>query len=277
MISERSKGIGRKVDSFIKTMLIFAAIIVLIVIILVPLAAIFARAFDKGVVFYLQVISDAAALEATLLTLKVMAFSVPINAMFGIIFAWTVTKYRFRGRNFLVTLIDLPFAISPIVAGLMLVLLFSTSHGLLGELLRRLDWQIMFSTPGIIIATIFVTVPFVARELIPIMESQGSIEEEAALILGASGWKTFWFVTIPNIRWGLFYGMILTAARSAGEFGAVSVVSGHIRGLTNTLPLHVEILYNEYQFSAAFSVATLLSLIGIINLIVKKFAEAKSI
>lgn len=214
-------------------------------------------------------------MKAIKLTLLTMAFVVPINTVFGVTAAWAVSKFKFRGKNLLVTVIDLPFAISPVVAGLIFVLLFSTSHGLFGPLLNAWGIKVIFAPPGIILATLFVTVPFVARELIPLMDAQGTAEEEAALTLGASGFKTFLLVTLPNIKWALLYSVILTAARSAGEFGAVSVVSGHIRGLTNTVPLHVEILYNEYKFSAAFAVASLLTVIAIINLIIKNIADWK--
>jgi sulfate transport system permease protein len=240
-----------------------------------PLIAIFVKAFDKGVNVYLASISHPDALAAIKLTLLVVLMTVPLNAIFGVAAAWAMTKFDFKGKNVLITIIDLPFAVSPVIAGLVFVLLFG-SHGLFGPWFFENDMKIIFAVPGIVLATIFVTLPFVARELIPLMQAQGSAEEEASLTLGASGWKTFILVTLPNIKWGLLYGIILCNARAIGEFGAVSVVSGHIRGLTNTMPLHIEILYNEYQFSAAFAVASLMSILAIITLIVKNFIEWKT-
>ncbi len=251
------------------------ALLFFTVMLLVPLISVFVKAFEQGAEVYIAAISDPIALAAIKLTLLTIAIVVPINTVFGVIAAWAVAKFKFKGKNLLITVIDLPFAISPVVAGLIFVLLFSTSHGVLANLLNELGLKIIFAPPGIIIATLFVTLPFVARELIPLMESQGTAEEEAALTLGASGFKTFWLITLPNIKWALLYGVMLTAARAAGEFGAVSVVSGHIRGLTNTVPLHVEILYNEYKFSAAFAVASLLTVIAIINLIIKNISDWK--
>ncbi|WP_027622491.1 sulfate ABC transporter permease subunit CysW [Acetivibrio clariflavus] len=259
----------------VQFLLITAALIFFSLVLLIPLVLVFVKAFEQGAGVYYAAIADPIALKAIKLTLLTIAVVVPINTVFGITAAWAVSKFKFRGKNLLVTIIDLPFAISPVVAGLIFVLLFSTSHGLFGPILNAWGIKIIFAPPGIIIATLFVTVPFVARELIPLMDAQGTAEEEAALTLGASGFKTFWFVTLPNIKWGLIYSIILTAARAAGEFGAVSVVSGHIRGLTNTVPLHVEILYNEYKFSAAFAVASLLTIIAIVNLIVKNIADWK--
>ncbi|AEV67232.1 sulfate ABC transporter permease subunit CysW [Acetivibrio clariflavus] len=259
----------------VQFLLITAALIFFSLVLLIPLVLVFIKAFEQGAGVYYAAIADPIALKAIKLTLLTIAVVVPINTVFGITAAWAVSKFKFRGKNLLVTIIDLPFAISPVVAGLIFVLLFSTSHGLFGPILNAWGIKIIFAPPGIIIATLFVTVPFVARELIPLMDAQGTAEEEAALTLGASGFKTFWFVTLPNIKWGLIYSIILTAARAAGEFGAVSVVSGHIRGLTNTVPLHVEILYNEYKFSAAFAVASLLTIIAIVNLIVKNIADWK--
>ncbi|KNY28049.1 sulfate ABC transporter, inner membrane subunit CysW [Pseudobacteroides cellulosolvens ATCC 35603 = DSM 2933] len=249
------------------------ALIFFVVMLLVPLISVFLKAFEQGASVYYAAISDPMAMKAIKLTLTTIAIVVPINTTFGLIVAWAVAKFKFKGKNLLITIIDLPFAISPVVAGLIFVLLFSTSHGLLAPLLTSLGIKIIFAPAGIVIATLFVTLPFVARELIPLMEAQGTSEEEAALTLGASGLKTFWLITLPNVKWALLYGIMLTAARAAGEFGAVSVVSGHIRGLTNTLPLHVEILYNEYKFSAAFAVASLLTIIAIINLIIKNIAD----
>jgi sulfate transport system permease protein len=259
----------------VQFILIALALIFFALVLLIPLALVFVKAFEQGSEVYYASIIDPIALKAIKLTLLTIAVVVPINTVFGVMAAWAVSKFKFRGKNLLVTLIDLPFAISPVVAGLIFVLLFSTSHGLFGPLLNAWGIKIIFAPPGIILATLFVTVPFVARELIPLMNTQGTAEEEAALTLGASGFKTFWLVTLPNIKWALIYSVILTAARSAGEFGAVSVVSGHIRGLTNTVPLHVEILYNEYKFSAAFAVASLLTIIAIINLIIKNIADWK--
>lgn len=259
----------------VQYILIAAALLVFTVLLVIPLISVFAKAFEKGVGLYYASISDPMALEAVKLTLLAMAVVVPLNTLFGLTVAWAVSKFKFKGKNLFVTFVDLPFAISPVVAGLIFVLLFSTSHGLFAPLLNAWGMKIIFAAPGIILATLFVTLPFVARELIPLMEAHGTAEEEAAITLGASGWKTFWRITLPNVKWALLYGVMLTAARSAGEFGAVSVVSGHIRGLTNTVPLHVEILYNEYKFTAAFAVASLLTVIAIINLIIKNIADWK--
>lgn len=264
-----------KESKVVQIILIAIAILFFILVLLIPLISVFVKAFEQGASVYFAAISDPIALSAIKLTLLTIAIVVPVNTIFGLIAAWAVAKFKFKGKNFLITIIDLPFAISPVVAGLIFVLLFSTSHGLLAPVLNDLGIKIIFAPPGIIIATLFVTLPFVARELIPLMESQGTAEEEAALTLGASGFKTFWLITLPNIKWALLYGIMLTAARAAGEFGAVSVVSGHIRGLTNTVPLHVEILYNEYKFSAAFAVASLLTVIAIINLIIKNISDWK--
>lgn len=265
----------RQESKAVRLILIAVALVLFVSILIIPLISIFIKAFEQGAGLYLASISDPIAQEAIKLTLITIGFAVVINTAFGLTVAWAVTKFQFRGKNLFLTFIDLPFAISPIIAGLIIVLLFSTTHGLLAPMLNALDIKVLFAPAGIILATLFVTLPFIARELIPLMEAQGSAEEEAALTLGANGWKTFWFITLPNIKWALIYGVILTAARAAGEFGAVSVVSGHIRGLTNTLPLHVEILYNEYQFSAAFAVASLLTIIAVINLVIKNIAEWK--
>lgn len=259
----------------VRIVLTAIALLFFTVMLLIPLISVFVKAFEQGAGVYFAAISDPIALAAIKLTLLTIAIVVPVNTVFGLVAAWAVAKFKFKGKNLLVTIIDLPFAISPVVAGLIFVLLFSTSHGILAGLLNELGLKIIFAPPGIILATLFVTLPFVARELIPLMESQGTAEEEAALTLGASGFKTFWLITLPNIKWALLYGVMLTAARAAGEFGAVSVVSGHIRGLTNTVPLHVEILYNEYKFSAAFAVASLLTVIAIINLIIKNISDWK--
>lgn len=238
----------------------------------VPLAAIFTEALRKGLHVYLASLTDENAISAVKLTLAVSLIAVPLNAVFGIAAAWLIAKHQFRFKSLLLSLIDLPFAVSPVVSGLIYVLLFG-AQGLFGEWLIERDIKIIFALPGIVLATIFVTFPFVARELIPLMQAQGSDEECAALSLGASGWQTFWRVTLPNIKWGLFYGIILCNARAMGEFGAVSVVSGHIRGETNTLPLHVEVLYNEYQFAAAFACASLLSILGLLTLGLKSLIE----
>lgn len=259
----------------VRAILIAVALMAFVVILVIPLVFVFVKAFEQGTGLYWAAISDPVALKAVKLTLTAVVIAVLFNTVFGLTAAWAIAKFSFKGRNVLITLIDLPFAISPVVAGLIFVLLFSTTHGLFAPLLNAWDLKIIFSTPGIILATLFVTLPFVARELIPLMEAQGTAEEEAALTLGASGWKTFRLITLPNIKWALLYGVMLTAARAAGEFGAVSVVSGHIRGLTNTIPLHVEILYNEYKFTAAFAVASLLTFIALLNLIIKNVADWK--
>jgi len=264
-----------KESKIVQWILISVALLVFTVIILIPLILVFVKAFEQGTELYFSAIADPIAWKAVRLTLITIAITVPVNTVFGLMAAWAVAKFKFRGKNLLITIIDLPFSISPVVAGLIFVLLFSTSHGLFAPLLNAWGIKIIFAPPGIFLATLFVTLPFVARELIPLMEAQGTAEEEAALTLGASGWKTFRLVTLPNIKCALIYGIMLTTARSAGEFGAVSVVSGHIRGLTNTLSLHVEILYNEYRFSAAFAVASLLTVIALINIIVKNVARGK--
>lgn len=262
-------------SSWVKYILIGITVLFLALFLLLPLAAIFLKAFEKGMSVYIASITHPDAVAAIKLTLIVAFIAVPLNALFGICAAWAISKYQFKGKNLLITLIDIPFAVSPVIAGLVFILLFGTS-GLFGEFLFNNDIKIVFALPGIILATLFVTFPFVARELIPLMQAQGTAEEEASLILGAGGFKTFWRITLPNIKWGLLYGIILCNARAVGEFGAVSVVSGHIRGLTNTMPLHIEILYNEYQFSAAFAVASIMSLIAIATLIVKNLIEWKS-
>lgn len=237
-----------------------------------PLAVVFIEAFSRGWEVYKAAITDPDALAAIRLTLLVAAVSLPLNLVFGVAAAWSITRFQFRGKQVLLTLIDLPFSVSPIVAGLVFVLLFG-SQGWLGGFLQAHDLKIVYAVPGILLATLFVTFPFIARELIPLMQAQGSEEEQAALTLGASGWQIFRRITLPNIRWALVYGAILANARAMGEFGAVSVVSGHIRGLTNTMTLHVEILYNEYQFAASFAVASLLALLAILTLVVKHLIE----
>lgn len=253
----------------LRWLVIAIALAFLALFLVVPLVAVFMQAFAKGVEVYFAAIREPIALAAVRLTLLVTAIVVPINLVFGLAAAWAVTRFRFRGKNLLVTLVDLPFSVSPVVSGMLFVLLFG-AQGLLGPWLAEREIRILFALPGIVLATLFVTAPFVARQLIPLMEAQGQAEEEAALTLGASGFQLFRWVTLPSIRWGLLYGVILCAARAMGEFGAVSVVSGHIRGRTNTIPLHVEILYNEYQFAAAFAVASLLTLLAVATL----FAQA---
>ena len=238
----------------------------------VPLALVFTKALADGLGTYLAAIREPYARSAVELTLLAAACAVPVNLLFGVAASWAIAKFPFRGKNFLITLIDLPFAVSPVIAGMIFVLLFG-ARGLLGPWLQAHDWKIVFALPGIVLATIFVTSPLIARELIPILQAQGNDEEEAALTLGASGWQTFRRVSLPKLKWGLLYGVILCNARAMGEFGAVSVVSGHIRGLTNTLPLHVEILYNEYQFTAAFAVASLLTLLALVTLVLKSAIE----
>ena len=250
------------------------ALLFMLLFLVLPLVSIFVTAFQKGWDVYVASITHPDALSAIKLTLLVTVIVVPLNAIFGLAAAWAITKFNFKGKNLLITLIDLPFAISPVIAGLTFILLFG-AQGLFGNFLFANDIKIIFALPGIVLATLFVTLPFVARELIPLMQTQGITDEEASISLGASGWKTFWYVTLPNIKWGLFYGLILCNARAIGEFGAVSVVSGHIRGMTNTMPLHIEILYNEYQFAAAFAVASLMSILAIITLIVKNIVEWK--
>ncbi|HZF13262.1 MAG TPA: sulfate ABC transporter permease subunit CysW [Thermoanaerobaculia bacterium] len=241
----------------------------------IPLALVFVKAFADGFKVYLDAVREPAALSAVRLTLLAAACAVPVNLLFGLAAAWAIAKFRFAGKNLLLTLIDLPFAVSPVIAGMIFVLLFG-AHGLFGPWLQSHDLKVIFALPGIVLATIFITSPLVARELIPLMQAQGNEEEEAAVTLGASGWQTFRRISLPKIRWGLLYGIVLCNARAMGEFGAVSVVSGHIRGLTNTLPLHVEILYNEYQFNAAFAVASLLTLLALVTLLLKSFIEWRS-
>lgn len=242
------------------------------VFLLMPLIAVFVEALRKGWETYVTALVDPDALSAIKLTLLAAAVSVPLNLVFGVAAAWAIAKFEFRGKQFLITLIDLPFSVSPVIAGLVFVLIFG-AQGWFGSWLIDNDIKIIFAVPGIVLATVFVTFPFIARELIPLMQAQGKEEEEAAVVLGAKGWQVFWYVTLPNIKWGLMYGVILTNARAMGEFGAVSVVSGHIRGQTNTLPLHVEILYNEYMFSAAFAVASLLALLALVTLVIKNWVE----
>jgi len=256
----------------VKTALIVIAIAYVAFVLLLPLASVFVEGFSRGFSGWLEAIQEPDALAAVKLTLLVAAISVPLNCIFGVAASWTVAKHDFRGKAFLVSLIDLPFSVSPVVSGLIYVLLFGAG-GWIGPWLQEHDIEIIFALPGIVLATIFVTFPFVARELIPLMESQGRDEEEAALSLGAGGWQTFRRVTLPNIRWGLLYGVLLTNARAMGEFGAVSVVSGHIRGETNTMPLHIELLYNDYNLAAAFAVASLLAGLALVTLVLRTILE----
>ncbi len=254
--------------------LIAIAWAVFAVILLLPLYMVLSQGLSRGLAFFWDAIGEPDAISALKLTLLATAISVPLNMVFGVAAAWSVTKFEFRGKSLLVTLIDMPFSVSPVVAGLIYVLLFG-SQSFLAPFLDRHDLQIVYAVPGIVLATMFVTVPFVARELIPLMEEQGSTEEEAARLLGASGWQMFWHVTLPNVKWALVYGVVLCTARAMGEFGAVSVVSGHIRGYTNTLPLHIEILYNEYNIVAAFSVAILLLVMALVVLLLRQWSEAR--
>lgn len=251
------------------------SLLFLFIFLVMPLAVIFISALRKGLDVYVASITESDALGAIQLTLLVAVIAVPLNTLFGIIAAWCITKFNFKGRNLLITIIDLPFAVSPVIAGLVFILVFG-AQGLFGEWFLNHDFPIVFALPGILLASLFVTVPFVARELIPLMQAQGTQEEEASVSLGANGFQTFWHVTLPNIKWGLLYGVILCNARVMGEFGAVSVVSGHVRGLTNTMPLHIEVLYNEYQFTAAFAVASLMSLLAILTIIIKNIIEWKT-
>jgi sulfate transport system permease protein len=254
--------------------LIAVALLFLLLTLVVPLVLVFVQALAKGVPAYWAALTEPDALSAARLTLLIAAIAVPVNLVFGVAAAWCVSKFQFPGKNLLVTLIDLPFAVSPVISGMIFVLLFG-AHGWLGPWLMDHGFRLIFAVPGMVLATTFVTAPFIARELIPLMQEQGAEEEEAAIVLGAGGWQTFFRVTLPNIKWGLLYGLILCNARAMGEFGAVSVVSGHIRGETNTLPLHVEILYNEYAFAASFAVASLASLLALVTLTIKTLVEWK--
>lgn len=258
----------------VKILLITVVYAFLILFLLIPLITVFSKAFEKGWSSYLLAISHPDTLAAIKLTVFIVVVTLPLQMIFGVSAAWLITKFNFRGKRLLTTVMDLPFAVSPVIAGLVFVLLFG-SNGLLGPWLMANGWKVIYSVPGMILATIFVTFPFIARELIPFMQHEGIQEEEASLTLGANGWKTFFFVTLPNIKWALFYGVILAGARAIGEFGAVSVVSGHIRGMTNTMPLHIEILYNEYQFQAAFAVASLMAFVAVITLIIKQIIQQR--
>ena len=256
--------------SFIAIMLAFLTLFLI-----VPLVAVFTEGLRKGFDAYLAALIDPDALSSIKLTLIAASIAVPLNLVFGVAAAWAIAKFEFRGKSILITLIDLPFAVSPVIAGLIYVLIFGL-QGWVGSSLMDNDIKFIFAIPGIVLATIFVTFPFVARELIPLMQAQGKEEEEAGLVLGASGWQILWRITLPNVKWGLLYGVILTNARAMGEFGAVSVVSGHIRGMTNTMPLHVEILYNEYNYAAAFAVASLLAILALVTLVLKSLVEWQS-
>jgi len=259
---------------WVRATLIGVALVFLGIFLVMPLALVFAKAFEGGISAYAAAVSDPMALAAVRLTLVTSAIVLPVNLVFGVAAAWAVSRFEFRGKNLLVTFLDLPFSVSPVISGMVFVLLFGAS-GWFGPFLQDHDMRIVFAMPGIVLATLFVTSPFIARELIPLMEAQGVAEEEAALTLGASGMKTFLRISLPKVRWGLLYGIVLCNARAMGEFGAVSVVSGHVRGRTTTIPLHVEMLYNEYQFSSAFAVASLLTVLAVITLVVKYTIERR--
>ncbi|MDE2366381.1 MAG: sulfate ABC transporter permease subunit CysW [Betaproteobacteria bacterium] len=275
MPSSATRARSTQEPAWVRWSLIGLALGFLTLFLFVPLISVFYEALKKGMEVYIAAITDPDAVSAIQLTLTAAAIAVPLNLIFGLAAAWSIAKFEFRGKNLLTTLIDLPFSVSPVVSGLIYVLIFGL-QGWLGPWLAEHDIKIIFAVPGIVLATIFVTVPFIARELIPLMQAQGTEEEEAAVVLGANGWQTFFHVTLPNVKWGLLYGVILCNARAMGEFGAVSVVSGHIRGSTNTLPLHVEILYNEYNFAAAFAVASLLALLALVTLALKTIVESKT-
>jgi sulfate transport system permease protein len=260
--------------AWVRRSLIFLALLFLSLFLFLPLVTVFYEALKRGWDVYLAAVTEPDALSAVKLTLIAAGISVPLNLVFGVAAAWAIAKFDFWGKNVLLTFIDLPFSVSPVVAGLIYVLVFGL-QGWLGETLRDHDLKVIFAVPGIVLATIFVTFPFVARELIPLMQAQGQEQEEAARVLGANGWQIFWMVTLPNVKWALLYGVILCNARAMGEFGAVSVVSGHVRGMTNTMPLHIEILYNEYQFAAAFAVASLLAGLALVTLVLKYLVEQR--
>lgn len=263
---------GTTEPTWVRYTLIGVALTFMFLFLVLPLAAVFTEALRKGLDAYLEALKEPDAWSAIRLTLITAAIAVPLNLVFGVSAAWAIAKYEFKGKAFLTTLVDLPFSVSPVVAGLIYVLMFG-AQGWFGPWLQAHDIKIVFAVPGIVLATVFVTFPFIARELIPLMQAQGNDEEQAAIVLGATGWQTFWYVTLPNIKWGLLYGVILCNARAMGEFGAVSVVSGHIRGYTNTIPLHVEILYNEYNFAASFAVASILALLALLTLAIKTYVE----
>ena len=275
-LNPAAAGSGRTASTqeppWVRRLLIGLALAFMLLFLVLPLAAVFAEALRKGWGAYGQALQEPDAWSAIRLTLITAAIAVPLNLVFGVAAAWAIAKFEFRGKAVLITLVDLPFSVSPVVAGLVYVLVFG-AQGWLGPWLAAHDIKVIFAIPGIVLATVFVTFPFIARELIPLMQAQGNEEEQAALVLGATGWQTFWRVTLPNIKWGLLYGVILCNARAMGEFGAVSVVSGHIRGQTNTMPLHVEILYNEYQSVAAFAVASLLALLALVTLVIKSAVQ----
>jgi sulfate transport system permease protein len=274
----RSRSVAARATTepfLVKLGLVAAAVGFLVLFLVVPLVAVFVEAFAKGWAAYTAALREPMAVSALKLTLITAGVAVPLNLVFGVAAAWAIAKFDFPGRNALITLIDLPFGVSPVIAGMIFILLFGR-QGVLGPWAQAHDLKVVFAVPGLILATVFVTFPFVARELIPLMQAEGTEEEEAARVLGASGWQMFWRVTVPNIKWGLLYGVILCNARAMGEFGAVSVVSGHIRGKTNTLPLHVEILYNEYNFQAAFAAASLLAFLALVTLVAKTLVEWRS-
>lgn len=260
----------------VRWLLIAVGIGFLVLFLLLPLSVIFHEAFKQGVGLYFATFKDPYAIHAIKLTLTVTAISVPLNLVFGLAAAWAITKYSYRGKSLLVTVLDLPFAISPVIAGMIFVLLFSPTHGWFASLIKASDFKVIFALPGIVIATVFITLPFIARELVPVMQAQGRDEEYAALTLGAGGWRTFFHVTLPNVKWGLFYGIVLCSARAMGEFGAVSIVSGNIKGKTSTMPLYIEMLYNEYQGVSAFTLASILSLLAIVTLVLQNFIEWRS-
>jgi sulfate transport system permease protein len=273
-VARRSPRSATTEPAWVRRLLIGIALTFMTLFLFVPLATVFFEAFKKGIDVYLAALGEEDALAAVKLTLLAAGIAVPLNLVFGVAAAWAIAKFDFRGRNALLTLIDLPFSVSPVIAGLIYVLVFGL-QGWFGEWLRDHDLKVIFAVPGIVLATVFVTFPFVARELIPLMQAQGTEQEEAARVLGAGGWQIFRRVTLPNVKWALLYGVILCNARAMGEFGAVSVVSGHIRGQTNTMPLHIEILYNEYQFAAAFAVASLLALLALVTLVLKYLVEQR--
>ncbi|MEO8296483.1 MAG: sulfate ABC transporter permease subunit CysW [Burkholderiales bacterium] len=274
MSASSSIKLAAREPAWVRRTLIGLALVFLACFLFVPLVAVFFEAFKKGVEVYLAAVTEPDAVSAMKLTLIAAGISVPLNLVFGVAAAWCIAKFEFHGKSLLLTLIDLPFSVSPVIAGLIYVLVFGL-NGWFGEWLRDHDLKIIFALPGIVLATVFITFPFVARELIPLMQAQGREQEEAATVLGANGWQMFWRVTLPNIKWALLYGVILCNARAMGEFGAVSVVSGHIRGLTNTMPLHIEILYNEYQFAASFAVASLLAGLALVTLALKYLVEQR--